>query len=786
MDKKNIREPIAIVGIGCRFPGSPNPQAFWRLLREGVDAVSEIPADRRNLNPFIDTDPTNPGKMRIRWGGFLDNVDQFDWRGFRIMPREAKNMDPQHRLLLEVAWEALEDAGLPLEKVAGSQTGVFIGIMWNDYLRLQSRNWSQANDYTAIGNAFSFGANRISYTFDLRGPSVVVDGACAASLASVHAACQSLWMGDATMALAGGVNLILSPDIPISLKSAGLLSSKGRCKTLDVDADGFVMGEGAGIIVLKPFSKVVSSDRVYAVIRGSAINHNGRNEWIMSANAKAQGAVIREAYRKAGVDPAEVDYVELHGTGFLKGDAIEAKALGKVIGNRPGRHHPCSIGSVKSNIGHLQSASGIASIIKVALSLYYQGIPPTLHLQQVNPELSLDSIGLVAQHTYSPWPKKIGELVAGVTAISIGGINAHMVLEGANKNIEKHFYPENHGTIKTQLLPLSARSSEALISLAQAFRDFLADEDSKARYSLEDICYTASVRRSHHEYRLAVVGTSRQEFVENLEAFLQGRLPVGVFSCRKATAECDELEESGQIGGRAELVSKYLRHHDQQGSVFTTLPTQEKEQLSAIEALGILYVRGSTLDWDALYSVGGRCVQLPTYPWQRERLWLDWLDSQETLSVPTHKIETNEQLFKKRQEFLRQFESASSHQRSPLLIEYIRDQVINILGLDPSYPFNPKQGFFDAGLNSIAAVVLMNQLQTTLNRHLPAALVFEYPTAEALATYLVKEMFPQEHSHLPHEKAQSNKDKHEITLDKIENLSEDEAEVLLIKKLEEI
>ena len=257
---KATLEPIAIIGIGCRFPGAQNPIEFWRLLRNGIDAVGQLPKGRHCMGAFYDQDSTTPCEIPYWRGGFLDNFDQFDWRAFRISPREARYMDPQHRLLLEVTWEAFEDAGLPLEKLAGSRTGVFVGIMWNDYLRLQSRDLFQINGYSATGNVLAFAPNRISYVFDLRGPSIAIDSACASSLVAVHAACQSLWAGESTLAIAGGVNLMLSPDATIMLAKAGLLSQEGLCKTLDARADGFVRGEGAGIIVLKPFSLLMESD----------------------------------------------------------------------------------------------------------------------------------------------------------------------------------------------------------------------------------------------------------------------------------------------------------------------------------------------------------------------------------------------------------------------------------------------------------------------------------------------------------------------------------------------
>ena len=326
-----------------------------------------------------------------RPAGLLDEVDGFDWRAFRIPPREARALDPQHRLLLEVAWEALEDAGIPFEEVVGTRAGVFVALMWNDYLRMHAGEQAAVNAYSATGNVFAFAPGRVSYTFDLHGPSVAVDGACAGSLASVHAACNSLWLGESELCLAGGVNLMLSSKPDDMLRAAGVLSPTGHCRTLDAQADGFVRGEGAGIVVLKPLSQVTPADRVYALIRGGAVMHNGHNEWIMAASAEGQQRTLSHAYDVAGVEPKDVDYVELHGTGLPKGDPIEASVVGAVIGQAAGRARPCAVGSVKSNIGHLDSAAGIAGIIKVALAMQHREIPPTINLGEINPDIDADA-----------------------------------------------------------------------------------------------------------------------------------------------------------------------------------------------------------------------------------------------------------------------------------------------------------------------------------------------------------------------------------------------------------
>ena len=359
--EKTEREPIAIIGIGCRFPGASNPSAFWQLLQDGVDAIREVPPDRFDLSAFYNPNPAVPGKLNSRWGGFLEQVDQFDAVFFGIMPREIARMDPQQRLLLEVAWEALEDAGQLVERLAGTQTGVFIGISTNDYGRLEIADLDRINAYTGTGNAFSIAANRISYLFDFRGPSLAIDTACSSSLVAVHQACRSLWNGETSLALAGGVNIILSPAIAINFTKAGALAPDGRCKAFDAQADGYVRSEGAGIVVLKPMSKALADgDPIYAVIRGSAVNQDGRSNGLMAPNPQAQEAVLRVAYRRAGISPGQVQYVEAHGTGTALGDPIEVKALGKILAlNRP-PGSVCALGSVKTNIGHLEAAAGIA------------------------------------------------------------------------------------------------------------------------------------------------------------------------------------------------------------------------------------------------------------------------------------------------------------------------------------------------------------------------------------------------------------------------------------------
>jgi acyl transferase domain-containing protein/acyl-CoA synthetase (AMP-forming)/AMP-acid ligase II/acyl carrier protein len=501
-------EPIAIIGIGCRFPGADGPASFWRLLSGGVDAISEVPPDRWDADAAV--------TAATRWGGFLDQVDQFDAQFFGISPREAARMDPQQRLLLEVAWEAMEDGGQVPERLAGSQTGVFIGISTNDYANLQLGRPDEIDAYSGTGNALSIAANRLSYFYDFRGPSMAIDTACSSSLVAVHLACRSLRESECTLAVAGGANVILSPALGLNFSKAGVLAADGRCKVFDARADGYVRGEGAGIVVLKLLSRALADgDPIHAVIRGSATNQDGRTNGLMAPSRGSQEAVLVEAYRRAGLSPGAADYVEAHGTGTSLGDAIEAKALGAVLaqGRVPGSR--CLVGSVKTNIGHLEAAAGVAGLIKVALALGHREIPPSLHFAEPNPLIPFDTLPLRVAQTGEPWPKNGGRAVAGVSSFGFGGANAHIVLTEAPQ-VRVTQPADGRADDRAELLPLSARSPEALAALANRYELALAAGTPPA-----DLCYTAGARRGHYDHRLAVVGDSPAQLSESLAAYRQ-------------------------------------------------------------------------------------------------------------------------------------------------------------------------------------------------------------------------------------------------------------------------
>ncbi|MEO8619716.1 MAG: SDR family NAD(P)-dependent oxidoreductase [bacterium] len=526
------RQEIAIIGMGCRFPGRANsPEEFWTLLRNGVDAIGDIPAARATLMDVYDADPTKPGRSYLRRGGFIDGIDEWDAEFFGISPREAAHIDPQHRLLLEVAWEALEDAGQSVDSLAGSRTGVFVGISTHDYgdTQCDPANRDLLDSHSNSGSATSIAANRISYLYDLRGPSFTVDTACSSSLTATHLACRSLESGECDLAIVGGVQLQINPELTIGFCKASMISSSGECRAFDASANGYVRGEGTGVVILKPLAAALADgDEVHAIIVGSAINQDGRTNGMTVPSASAQEAMLREALASARLTALDVQYVEAHGTGTPVGDPIETQALGAVLreGRREGEY--CAIGSVKTNIGHLEAASGIAGLIKTVLCVKHRELPPSLHFAAPNPDIDFEGGRLRVVTTLEPWPESRGPATAGVNSFGFGGANAHVILREApaRKNGAQH---REHPT----LIPLSARSPEALTTLARRYMAILADASAHAP-ALADIASGAAQRRAHHEHRAAIVATTRDEAIDALDAFIAGETRSAVATGRRS------------------------------------------------------------------------------------------------------------------------------------------------------------------------------------------------------------------------------------------------------------
>ncbi|MFI4954277.1 MAG: beta-ketoacyl synthase N-terminal-like domain-containing protein, partial [Gammaproteobacteria bacterium] len=518
-------EAIAIVGMGCRFPGGANsPDAFWKLLQQGFDASIEVPLTRWNIDEYYDAEPDVPGKMISRKASFITTpIDEFDASFFEISAREAEYLDPQQRLLLEVAWEALENANINPKNLKKTLTGVFIGISSHDYVLLEN-NRLEVKDidaYMGTGNALSAATGRIAYTLGLQGPSMAIDTACSSSLVALHQACQSLRQKESDLAIVGGVNVLLVPQTSISFSQAHMLAPDGHCKAFDKSADGYVRGEGCGIIILKRLSDAKrAKDTILAVIKGSAVNQDGASSGLTVPNGPAQEAVIKQALHQARLMPDDIDYIEAHGTGTALGDPIEINALYQVFGanqNSNKRMQPLMIGTVKTNIGHLEAAAGIAGLIKTVLTLQHEQIPRHLHFKERNPQI-IDFAQIPAQLPLQPiaWPKQDNHIRrAGISSFGFSGTNAHVILEEAPdaevmvipKAMQQELSAEEH------LLIISAKTDKALAQQIQHYIDYL----TTTQKPIYDICYSSQVTRARFEKIIGVTGKTLTELIVKLE-----------------------------------------------------------------------------------------------------------------------------------------------------------------------------------------------------------------------------------------------------------------------------
>ena len=577
----NQPEPIAVIGMGIRFPGCDSgiPQ-FWRMIVEGRDAVKSIPPDRWDHDAHYASEPGVPGKINTRRAAFLDDVRRFDAAFFDITPREAIRMDPQQRIFLETAWHALEDAGLPKATLAGTDTGIFVGVHSQsvDYQTMQFEDLASVDAYSATGTAHDMIAGRLAYWLDFHGPAVAVNTACSSSLLAAHFACQSLRADDCAVALVGGVNLLLTRGSTVAAAQLQLLSPDGHCKPFDARADGMGRGEGCGVVVLKKLETALrDGDRVLAVIRGSAVNQDGSTNGLTAPNGLAQRRVLTRAIRNAGVEPREIGYVEAHGTGTSLGDPIEVEALSEVLREGERRDVPCTLGAVKANIGHLEGAAGIAGLIKTVLVLRHRWLPPVTNLKQLNPHLAIDDTVLSIPHQGRKWTA--ARRLAGVSSFGWSGTNVHMVLEEAPAASEPVASEE------VWPLVISAQSPDALRTLVAAYVDRLEHAEEP---ELANICYTSAVRRTHHAHRIAVVGSRAKKIGSEL---------------RRRVTEWTETQPSKQT----------MEHGDtgRRGNGSRNL----EQTMRAWEA-------GAAVDWSFAFAKGGRVVDLPPYPFQGSRYWL--------------------------------------------------------------------------------------------------------------------------------------------------------------------
>jgi acyl transferase domain-containing protein/NAD(P)-dependent dehydrogenase (short-subunit alcohol dehydrogenase family) len=545
----SAKEPVAILGAGCRFPGGiTDLQTFWAALCASITAIGEIPSDRWNLSRFYSSNKSAQGKMYVRKGGFLHQpLDEMDAGFFGISPREAESLDPQQRLLLEVSWEAMENAGLDVHALAGTKTGVFVGGFTLDHMlnQMGAASRDHITSHTAVGSTMTMLSNRISHTFDFRGPSISMDTACSSSLVALHQACQALWTAQCSMALAGGVNVILRPEMAIAMCKGGFLAEDGLCKSFDARADGYARGEGAGMVVLKRLSDAVrDDDPILALVHATGVNQDGRTNGITVPSGAAQEALMRDVCLDACIGPQKVTYVEAHGTGTALGDPTEAAAIGAVYGNsRSEGEAPCIIGSVKSNIGHLEAASGIAGIIKSVLCLVHNRVPPLATLETPNPSIPFANLGLRLADTMLPLAEGGEPAFIGVNSFGYGGTNAHILLGSApdrGNALTKH----SGGDIEVSargaphILPLSAETEAGLSALASSYIRFLEEPSAP---SLDDVVFSAAVRRSHLSKRLAVIGHDRKAIVDKLRRFVDAGQGDDIYVGHNAISGADRI-----------------------------------------------------------------------------------------------------------------------------------------------------------------------------------------------------------------------------------------------------
>jgi len=593
--EKSFGQDIAIIGMACRFPGANDLDEYWKVLSEGIDAVDEIPSERWDWREYYDEDPEAAHKMYNRWGGFIEGIDQFDPLFFKISPKEAELMDPQHRLFLEIAWRTLEHAGYAGNALAGSDTGVFAGCT-NSHYSKRYQLAKQSEDYylAALGNWNAALASRLSYFLDFHGPSLLIDTLCSSALSAVHAACNSLRRKECSVALAGGVNLILVPEHFIAGSKLKAHSPDGRCKSFDHRANGFTSGEGVGAVLLKPLSVALDDhDTIYGLVKGSAVNHDGRTNGIMAPNPKAQARVIGNALQDAKISADSITYIECHGTGTALGDPIEIEGLSQAFRMHTRENQYCAVGSVKSNIGHLEAAAGIAGLIKVLLAFQNKKIPASLHYEKANPHINFEKSPFFVNTSLSSW-KSQGPRRAGISSFGLSGINAHLILE-EQPNLTS--VPSANNNVS--LLPVSARSEDALMELLGRYRRHL---EKHPEYSLADICWTASVGNAHHKHRIALITMTREEMWNLLnQCCLKGKQSgfyfPGVFHGVVAEADIINVHQVSNDGG-----------------------TMQGRGL--IEQAATNYVSGQAVNWRAInHGNTLRRIPLPPYPFEYVRCW---------------------------------------------------------------------------------------------------------------------------------------------------------------------
>jgi acyl transferase domain-containing protein/NADP-dependent 3-hydroxy acid dehydrogenase YdfG len=727
---------IAIIGMSGRYPMADNITAFWENLKSGKDCISEIPEDRWDYHPFFSTDKDEQGKIYSKWGGFINHVDRFDARFFNISPREAELIDPQERLFLETAWHTIENAGYCKSNLWGKQIGVFVGVMWGEYQLFGPEAF--ISNYPMMPNSsYASIANRISYFFNFNGPSMALDTMCSSSITAIHQACHSLRMRESKMAIAGGVNVSIHPQKYLQLCQGRFASSNGKCGSFGEGGDGYVPGEGVGAVLLKPFSQAIADgDHIYAIIRGSSINHGGKTNGYTVPNPNAQATVISDVFKKTGIEPETISYIETHGTGTSLGDPIEFTGLLKAYTSVSHKKQYCPIGSVKSNIGHLESAAGIAALTKVILQMNHKQLVPSLHSNPLNPHIDFENSPFYVQQHLSQWPQPVVyennvkrniPRRAGISSFGAGGSNAHLILE---EYVDPSETRNNHSAVisdfpQKRIIVLSAANETVLQAYAKALRDFLISEDSISN-ALDAIAYTLQHGRELLAERLAIIVSDTQSLAEKLTQFIQGE--TGIDHLYRGNTHSTQTVF---IEGRA-------------GKEFIRILTEDRD----LDKLAQLWVSGATIQWKFLdSSQKPNRIPLPSYPFERKRHWIGYAPGHS----PVQKIDSQK----------RQKTNASTNKKSTrrAITDYLIKTMAAIARLDPN-EIDPEDDFENYGLDSI----MISQLNTNLTNHfgeLPSTLFFKYKNLTSLSEYLFQN-FPEKTSDVTSDKVMNSSDDDDI------------------------
>ncbi len=699
-------EPVAIIGMAGVMPQSEDLEEFWSHLAAGHDLITEVPRERWEGAGFAAALARSGEAGKALFGGFLKQVDAFDAAFFGISRREAELMDPQQRLFLETVWRAVEDAGYRMSALAGTKTGLFVGASTADYADVVRSSGLPIEGHMATGLVPSVLANRISYLFDFHGPSEPLDTACSSALIALHRAVQSVSSGGCDLAIAGGVNALLTPNTFVSFMKAGMLSPDGRCKTFDKRANGYVRGEGAGAVLLKPLRRAVQDgDCVRAVIRASAVNHGGRASSLTAPSMLAQADVLIEAYERAGIDPATVSYIEAHGTGTALGDPIEVDALKRAFGalfKRRGQEPKagfCGIGSVKTNTGHLEAAAGMAGLLKVLLALKHETLPPSLHFQELNPYIRLDSSPFYVVQEKRPWePARDPEgralpRRAGVSSFGFGGANAHVVLEECETPLP---VPSE---ARAQLFVLSAKSEERLRACAAKLLRHLdgasAGAARPAPASLEALAFTLQTGREPFEHRLAIAASSEAELSERLRAYCEGQ------------GETPGVDLGG--GARKKEIAA-LFGDGEEGEAYVARALAERK----LEKLAALWVNGVAVDFRPLHQGRApRRIPLPTYPFARERYWVEApkAEARET-GAPPARLEVGDV---DGAGLWRQMLARAGERKKAVLESYLVEQISRMLKLTGDQKLDLKQPLVALGFDSLMALQLKKLVGSQLD-----------------------------------------------------------------------